>query len=67
VLTQVAAGPAGKAIVDTARSERAELIVLAARPELAGLPGTVSQYVLRNAGRPVMLVPAGGSQPGTDS
>jgi nucleotide-binding universal stress UspA family protein len=67
VLTRVVAGPAGKAIVDTARSERAELIVLAARPGLAVLPGTVSQYVLRNAGRPVMLVPAGGSQDGSDS
>jgi nucleotide-binding universal stress UspA family protein len=66
VLTRVVAGPAGKAIVDTARSERAELIVLAARPGLAVLPGTVSQYVLRNAGRPVLVVPASGSQAGTD-
>lgn len=58
VLTKVVAGPPGKVIVDTARTERAELIVLAARPGLTVLPGTVGQYVLRNAGLPVMLVPA---------
>jgi nucleotide-binding universal stress UspA family protein len=60
VLTRVVDGPAGKAVVDTARTERAELIVLAARPGLAAIPGTVAQYVLRNAGRPVLIVPAGG-------
>lgn len=59
VLTKVVAGPPGKVIVDTATAERAELIVLAARPGLAVLPGTTGQYVLRNAGRPVLLVPAG--------
>ncbi len=38
--------------------------MLAARPGLAAIPGTVAQYVLRNAGRPVLIVPAGSSQPG---
>jgi hypothetical protein len=59
VLIRVVDGPAGKAVVDTARSERAELIVLAARPGLAAMPGTVAQYVLRDAGRPVPIGPAG--------
>jgi nucleotide-binding universal stress UspA family protein len=60
VLMRVVEGPAGKAVVDTARAERAELIVLAARPGLSVIPGTVTQYVLRNAGRPILIVPAGG-------
>jgi len=64
VLTRVVAGPAGKAIVDTARAEHAALIVLAARPGLAVLPGSVSQYVLRNAARPVVIVPANAGEPG---
>jgi len=60
VLTRVVDGPAGKAVVDTARAERAELIVLAARPGLSVIPGTVTQYVLRNAGRPILIVPTSG-------
>lgn len=64
VLTRVVDGPAGQAVVDTARTERAELIVLAPRPGPAAIPGTVTQYVLRNAGRPVLIGPAGG-QAGT--
>jgi nucleotide-binding universal stress UspA family protein len=55
------AGAAGKAVVDAARDVSAELIVLASRPGLSVLPGTVSQYVLRNARRPVLLVPASGN------
>jgi nucleotide-binding universal stress UspA family protein len=54
------AGPAGKAVVEAARAANAELIVLATRPGVSMLPGTVSQYVLRNAGRPVLMVPSGG-------
>jgi nucleotide-binding universal stress UspA family protein len=52
-------GLAGRAIVDTAREARAQLIVLAARAGIIMLPGTVSQYVLRHARCPVLLVPAG--------
>jgi len=55
----VVAGLAGRAIVDTARQERAQLIVLAARSGISVLPGTVSQYVLRNSPCPVLVVPAG--------
>jgi nucleotide-binding universal stress UspA family protein len=54
------AGPAGKAVVEAARRASAELIVLATRPGVSMLPTTVSQYVLRNARRPVLMVPAGG-------
>jgi nucleotide-binding universal stress UspA family protein len=60
VAMRVVDGPAGKAVVDTARTERAELIVLAARPGLTVIPGTVTQYVLRNAGRPILIVPTSG-------
>jgi nucleotide-binding universal stress UspA family protein len=52
-------GLAGRAIVDTAREARAQLIVLAVRAGIIMLPGTVSQYVLRQARCPVLLVPAG--------
>jgi nucleotide-binding universal stress UspA family protein len=52
------AGPAGKAVVEAARQASAELIVLATRPGLSMLPGGVSQYVLRNARLPVLMVPA---------
>jgi nucleotide-binding universal stress UspA family protein len=60
VAMRVVDGPAGKAVVDTARTERAELIVLAARPGLTVIPGTVTQYVLRTAGRPILIVPTSG-------
>ena len=52
-------GLAGRAIVETAREARAQLIVLAVRAGIIVLPGTVSQYVLRHARCPVLLVPAG--------
>jgi nucleotide-binding universal stress UspA family protein len=53
------AGHAGRAIVDAARRTRADLIVLAARSGISVLPGSVSQYILRNARCPVLMVPAG--------
>jgi nucleotide-binding universal stress UspA family protein len=56
---QAVAGIAGRAIVDAARDTRAQLIVLAVRSGIAFLPGTASQYVLRHARCPVLLVPAG--------
>jgi len=56
---RVVPGIAGRAIIDAARDVNAHLIVLAARAGLSVLPGTVSQYVLRNARCPVMVVPAG--------
>jgi nucleotide-binding universal stress UspA family protein len=56
---QVMTGLSGRAIVAAAREARAQLIVLAARSGISVLPGTVSQYVLRNARCPVLVVPAG--------
>jgi nucleotide-binding universal stress UspA family protein len=60
------AGPAGKAVVEAARQANAELVVLATRPSLSMLPGGVSQYVLRNARRPVLMVPASADGEGPD-
>jgi len=51
-------GLAGRKLVETAAQAGAELIVLAARGSVSLLPGTVSQYVLRNAPCPVLVVPA---------
>jgi nucleotide-binding universal stress UspA family protein len=47
-------------LVQIARSRNAELVVLATRKEHAPsrLLGAVSQYVLRNAPCPVLVVPA---------
>lgn len=56
---RVMSGLSGRAIVAAAREARAQLIVLAARSGISVLPGTVSQYVLRNARCPVLVVPAG--------
>jgi nucleotide-binding universal stress UspA family protein len=51
-------GVPGRALVETARSTGAQLVVLAARGEHAArLLGAVSQYVLRNAPCPVLVVP----------
>jgi nucleotide-binding universal stress UspA family protein len=50
-------GLAGRKLVETARRARAQLIVLAARGGSSLLPGTVSQYVLRKATCPVLVVP----------
>jgi nucleotide-binding universal stress UspA family protein len=55
----VAAGQPGRVLVETARERKAVMIVLAARKEGAPsrLLGAVSQYVLRNAPCPVLVVP----------
>lgn len=50
-------GLAGRTLVDTARKVNAELIVLAGRGAAATVAGTVSQYVLRRAPCPVLVVP----------
>ena len=54
-------GLAGRALVDTARKVGAQLIVLAGRGGRGTAPGSVSQYVLRRAPCPVLVVPAGGA------
>ena len=56
---RVVAGIAGRQIVEAAREARAQLIVLATRGSMSLLLGTVSQYVLRKAPCPVLVVPAG--------
>jgi nucleotide-binding universal stress UspA family protein len=53
------AGLAGRGLVETARQVGAQLIVLATRSSLTSILGTVSEYVLRNAPCPVLVVPAG--------
>jgi nucleotide-binding universal stress UspA family protein len=58
---RVVAGTAGRQIVEAAREVRAQLIVLATRGSMSMLLGTVSQYVLRKAPCPVLVVPAGAS------
>ena len=51
-------GVPGRALADTARPVNAQLMVLATRGEHAArLLGAVSQYVLRNAPCPVLVVP----------
>jgi nucleotide-binding universal stress UspA family protein len=57
VQLQVVAGTAGRQILETAREARAQLIVLATRGSVSLLLGTVSQYVLRRAPCPVLVVP----------
>lgn len=52
-------GLAGRNLVDTARKVNAQLIVLAGRGSTSMLLGTVSQYVLRKAPCPVLVVPEG--------
>jgi nucleotide-binding universal stress UspA family protein len=54
-----ALGLAGRSLVDTARKVNAQLIVLAGRGSTSMLLGTVSQYVLRRAPCPVLVVPEG--------
>jgi nucleotide-binding universal stress UspA family protein len=53
-------GMAGRNLVEAARSFRAGLLVLAGRGGASVLPGSVSQYVLRKAPCPVLIVPDGG-------
>ena len=57
---RVIRGLAGRRLVEAARDTRADLIVLAARGSISLLLGAVSQYVLRHAPCPVLVVPAGG-------
>ena len=52
-------GLAGRRIVEIAHKVNAQLIVLATRGSTSLLIGTVSQYVLRKAPCPVLIVPAG--------
>lgn len=51
------AGQAGRSLVDVARRANAQLIVLAGRTGASTLLGAVSQYVLRKAPCPVLVVP----------
>ena len=57
VQLHTALGLAGRNLVDTARKVNAQLIVLAGRGSTSMLLGTVSQYVLRRAPCPVLVVP----------
>jgi len=54
---RTALGLAGRNLIDTARRVNAQLIVLAGRGSTSMLLGTVSQYVLRKASCPVLVVP----------
>ncbi|HEY5358925.1 MAG TPA: universal stress protein [Streptosporangiaceae bacterium] len=56
---RVIRGLAGRRFVEAAREARAELIVLAGRGSMSLLLGAVSQYVLRHAPCPVLVVPDG--------
>jgi nucleotide-binding universal stress UspA family protein len=56
-------GLAGRKIVETAHKVNAQLIVLAAHGSASMLLGTVSQYVLRKAPCPVLIVRAGPAAP----
>jgi nucleotide-binding universal stress UspA family protein len=57
---QAVLGLAGRNLIDTARKVNAQLIVLAGRGSRSMLLGTVSQYVLRKAPCPVLVVPEAG-------
>jgi nucleotide-binding universal stress UspA family protein len=57
VEVRVLPGLAGRVLVDLARDRGAELIVLAARNTFVHLLGAMSQYVLRHAPCPVLIVP----------
>jgi nucleotide-binding universal stress UspA family protein len=50
-------GPAGHSLVDTAQAAGAQLLVLSGGGTASVLPGTVSQYVLRKAPCPILIVP----------
>lgn len=54
-------GPAGRSLVDVTRTVGAQLLVLAGGGTTSVLPGTTSQYVLRKAPCPILVVP----DPGT--
>jgi nucleotide-binding universal stress UspA family protein len=53
-------GLAGRSLIETAVDVNAQLIVLASRGSASMLLGTVSQYVLRRAPCPVLVVPEAG-------
>lgn len=55
-------GQAGRNLVDVARKVNAQLIVLASRSGASTLLGSVSQYVLRKAPCPVLVVPDVGAE-----
>jgi nucleotide-binding universal stress UspA family protein len=50
-------GVAGRKLIETAQRANAQLIVLVGRGSASMLLGTVSQYVLRKAPCPVLVVP----------
>ena len=50
-------GLAGRSLVDVARAAGAQLLVLAGGGTASVLPGTTSQYVLRKAPCPILIVP----------
>jgi nucleotide-binding universal stress UspA family protein len=54
-------GQAGRNLVEVARKANAQLLVLAGRTGTATLLGSVSQYVLRKAPCPVLIVPETGT------
>ena len=54
---QLIRGLTGRSFVAAVRQERAELVVLTARGTMSLLLGAVSQYVLRHAPCPVLVVP----------
>jgi len=54
---RVVPGLAGRSLVETALAVGAQLLVLAGGGTVSLLPGTVSQYVLRKAPCPVLIVP----------
>src|SRR5690348_16238141 len=56
-------GLAGRKLIETAQRVNAQLIVLAGRGSASMLLGTVSQYVLRKAPCPVLVVPESGPDP----
>lgn len=58
---RVVQGSPGHGLVEAARDAGARMVVLAARSDgaVSRLLGTVSQYVLRNAPCPVLVVPDG--------
>jgi nucleotide-binding universal stress UspA family protein len=59
------AGTPGRALVEAARAVNAELVVLTSRTDatMARVLGSVSQYVLRHAPCPVLVVPAASQAP----
>jgi nucleotide-binding universal stress UspA family protein len=65
VALEVVAGVPGRVLVQAARTVHADLLVLATREEHAPsrLLGAVSQFVLRNAPCPVLVVPEPEKEP----